>query len=219
MATTEHVSKPDVHVDKSVPRLRLFAVSDTHGIDLSKKVEEVRKAGVAAVIHAGDFSPSGQTDYAPPNLIGPFKSVAPHVFVLHGNHDSQATADFLAQRYAVKNLHGYATMIGDVGIFGAGGAEIGPLPTSDAEILEALEAAHERIKHARKKVMVTHAHPSGAKMDISVIPGSEAVMQAILKFKPDVAICGHVHEAEGMEELIGKTRVVNVAKSGKVIDV
>jgi len=213
------VSKPSAQGTPVAGPFRLFAVSDTHGIDLSAHVKRAKDAGVAAVIHAGDFSPNAQTDYAPHNLIGPFKAVSPNVFVLHGNHDSQATAEFLAQRYQVKNLHGYSTMIGDVGIFGAGGAEIGPLPTSDAEILEALEAAHERIKHARKKVMVTHAHPSGARMDIGVIPGSDAVMKAILKFKPDVAICGHVHEAEGMEEIIGKTRVINVAKSGKVIEV
>jgi Icc-related predicted phosphoesterase len=38
------------------------------------------------------------------------------------------------------------------------------------------------------------------------------------KFKPDILLCGHVHEAEGLEETIGKTRIINVGRNGKIIN-
>jgi Icc-related predicted phosphoesterase len=49
------------------------------------------------------------------------------------------------------------------------------------------------------------------------VPGSDAVRKAVEKFKPDILLCGHVHEAEGLEEVIGKTRVINVGRKGKII--
>jgi Icc-related predicted phosphoesterase len=52
-----------------------------------------------------------------------------------------------------------------------------------------------------------------------LVPGSVGVRKALDTFKPDILICGHVHEAGGLEENIGKTRVINVAKVGKVIEI
>ena len=54
--------------------------------------------------------------------------------LIPGNHETVATADFLAAVYEphVKNIHGYAVRYQDVGIFGAGGAtNIGPQPPVD----------------------------------------------------------------------------------------
>ena len=79
----------------------------------------------------------------------------------------------------------------------------------------------EMIKDFKKKIMVTHAHPVGSTMEkfSDFVPGSTSVREAIDKFKPDFLLCSHVHEAEGIEEKIGKTRVINVGKSGKIIEI
>ena len=52
-----------------------------------------------------------------------------------------------------------------------------------------------------------------------IFPGSKGVRKAIDKFHPDLLLCSHVHEAEGIEEKIGKTRVINVGKKGKIIEI
>ena len=41
---------------------------------------------------------------------------------------------------------------------------------------------------------------------------------AIDKFKPTIALCGHIHEAEGLEMKVGKTKLMNVSKNGKVFE-
>ena len=47
---------------------------------------------------------------------------------------------------------------------------------------------------------------------------THGVKKAIDRFKPDILLCSHVHEAEGIEEKIGSTTVINVGKKGKIIE-
>ncbi|MFH1398860.1 MAG: hypothetical protein ABIG95_02005, partial [Candidatus Woesearchaeota archaeon] len=63
--------------------------------------------------------------------------------------------------------------------------------------------------------------PTGTTMEklTHFFPGSEGVRKAIDEFKPDILLCSHVHEAEGLEEKVGKTRVINVGKQGKIIEI
>ena len=67
--------------------------------------------------------------------------------------------------------------------------------------------------------MVTHAHPFKSKAEFSGFQGSTGVRKAIKKFKPDIVISGHIHEAEGIEEKIGKTKVINVSRKAKVFEI
>lgn len=69
--------------------------------------------------------------------------------------------------------------------------------------------------------MITHVHPSNTKMEkfTKFFPGSGGVKKAIDTFKPDILLCSHVHEAEGIEEKVGKTRVINVGRKGKIIEI
>ncbi len=69
--------------------------------------------------------------------------------------------------------------------------------------------------------MVSHVHPSDSMMEkfTKIFPGSDGVTKAINDLHPDILLCSHVHEAEGIEERIGKTKVVNVGKGGKIFDI
>lgn len=67
--------------------------------------------------------------------------------------------------------------------------------------------------------MVSHIHAKDTKSEFSGIPGSSALKKAIKEFQPDLFISGHIHEAEGLQEKIGKTRVISVGKKGKIIEI
>ena len=90
----------------------------------------------------------------------------------------------------------------------------------EKEIYDILEKGFKNIKDMNKKIMVTHVHPSDTKMEklTSFFPGSTGIKKAIERFKPDVLFCSHVHEAEGVEEYVGKTKVINVGRNGKIIE-
>lgn len=201
-------------------KLKILAAGDIHGdTSLAEKLaERAKKENVDLVILCGDLT-MGERSTA--NLIGPFKKRNEKVLLIPGNHETVATADFLAEVYGVKNIHGYSVKYGNVGIFGAGGANIGLFQMDEKEIYDLLKKGFDKIKDLSKKIMVTHVHPSGTKMEkfTQIFPGSSGIKRAIAKFHPDILLCSHVHEAEGIEEMVGKTKVINVGKKGKIIEI
>ncbi len=200
--------------------LRILAAGDIHGdTSLAKKLaERAEKEKVDLVILCGDIT---SFDTSVSNLIGPFVKKHKKVLLIPGNHESIATVDFLAQLYGVKNIHGYSVKYKDIGIFGCGGANIGLEQLNEKEIYDLLKKGFDKIKYLKKKIMVTHVHPKGTLMEkfTTIFPGSGGVKKAVETLKPDILLCSHVHEAEGIEEKIGKTKIINVGKKGKIINI
>lgn len=200
--------------------MKILAAGDLHGdINAAKRLAaQAKKEKVDLVVLSGDLT-YGETSTK--GLIGPFKKANQKVVIIPGNHESPATTSALAEIYGVTDLHGYSIKVGDVGIFGASAVNIGIFQADEKEIFSMLSKGFEKIKNAKKKVMITHGHPDKtmmAKMS-NFVPGSVGVEKAIRKLKPDIAICSHVHEAEGLEERVGKTRLINVGKKGKIIEI
>ena len=200
--------------------MKILAAGDIHGDSrlaemLAKRAE---KEKVDLVVICGDIT---QFESSTDTLMAPFVKRKEKVLIIPGNHESIATTDFLADFYGVTSLHGYSIKAGDVGLFGCGGANIGLHQLTEKEIYDLLKKGYERLKDVKKKIMVTHVHPTGTKMEkfTQIFPGSEGVRKAIEKFKPDILLCSHVHEAEGIEEKVGKTKVINVGKKGKIIEI
>ncbi len=199
--------------------MKILAAGDIHGdISHAKKLaEQAEKEGVDLVILSGDLTLS---ESSTKGLLGPFAQKGKKVVLIPGNHESLATADFLAEVYGASNLHGYSIAFKDVGLFGCGSANIGIFQLPEKEVYGLLKKGFTKIKSMKKKIMVTHVHPEGTLMGkLGMFPGSQAIRKAIEQFKPDIAICSHVHEAEGIEETIGNTRLINVGKKGKIIEV
>ena len=200
--------------------MKILASGDIHGdTRLAEKLaEKAEKENVDLVVLCGDLT---YAERSTENIIGPFVKKHKQVILIPGNHESIATADFLAEQYGATNLHGYSVKIGDIGLFGAGGANIGLLQLDENEIYDLLKTSHNKIKDMKTKIMVTHVHPSDTKMEkfTKFFPGSTGVKKAIDRLKPDILLCSHVHEAEGIEEKVGNTRVINVGKEGKIINI
>lgn len=199
-------------------KTKILAVGDIHGdTGLVKKLaQKAKKENVDLVILAGDMT---FVESSIDNLIGPFIKANKQVLLIPGNHESLATVDFLAQMYPkTKNIHGYSFKKNNLGIFGAGGGDVINI-TPDKEIFSALQKGHKNIKNVEKKIMVTHMHHKGSKSEFSGWPGSRAVKKAIKEFRPNILISAHIHEAAGIEEKIGKTKVINVSRKAKVFEI
>ncbi|MFA5797536.1 MAG: metallophosphoesterase [Candidatus Woesearchaeota archaeon] len=217
--------------------MRILSAGDLHGdMGLARKLaQKAAKENVDIVILCGDLT---EADEKTDNLIGPFLKYHKKVLIVPGNHEGPATADFLAQLYGIKNLHGYSVRFIDpakndlvkkgkhllhntIGVFGCSAVNLGIHQITDKETYDLLKKGYDYIKDTDFKIMVTHVHPSDSRMEkfTQFFKGSKAVRRAIDKFKPDIMFCSHVHEAEGLEEMIGKTRVINVGQKGKIIDI
>jgi uncharacterized protein len=200
---------------KESKKLKILAAGDIHGDTrlaeaLAKKAEDEK---VDLVILTGDITGIIETE----NLIKPFTKRQERVVFVPGNWDSADTAAFLSKEYGIRNIDNYYVKYNDVGIFGAGNA--GTLVVNEAETFKKLKNNFEKVKNLEKKIMVTHFHAAGTKSELSGFEGSKGIRRAIDKFQPDLFISGHIHELEGVEEKIGKTRVINVGKKGKIIEI
>lgn len=208
---------------KQRKKTKILAIGDIHGdTGLVKKLaEKAKEEDVDLIIMAGDLT---FAERSTKNIIGPFIKEGKQVLIIPGNHESLATIDFLAEMYSpnTKNIHGYSFTKGNLGIFGAGHGDIGIHRIREDEIFDLLKTGNERLKKqgVNKTIMVTHLQPSNTIMEkIGGFPGSKGVRKAIEKFKPDVAITAHIHEASGLEEHIGKTRVINVSRKEKIFEI
>jgi len=197
--------------------MKILAAGDLHGDpkltkELARKAE---KEKVDLVVLCGDLTMS---DEPAKDLISPFKKKNLKVLLVPGNHDSLATADFLADFYGMKNIHGYSIKHKDIGLFGCSGNNIGPEQMSESEIFKLLKQGHDHIDNARKKIMITHVHPTETRADdLAWVPGSTGITKAIKQFKPDILFCSHAHEAEGIEEMMGTTKIIHVGRKGKIV--
>src|SRR3989338_9986724 len=101
--------------------------------------EQAEREDVDLVVLCGDLTLGERsTD----NIIGPFVKKGKKVALVPGNHETVATAEFLAKKYGAINLHGYhlkhETATGTVGFFGCGGANIGLFQLSEDDIFYTL---------------------------------------------------------------------------------
>lgn len=206
---------------KKSDKTKVLAIGDIHNdlnlIErLAKRSEE---ENIDVVIFAGDIT---QAEQSVKGLVGPFAKRNKPVLIVPGNHESIATIDFLDKAYEnAKNLHGYSHIQNNVGFFGAGTANMGIHQIPDSEIFEMLKKGHSELgKDIKKRVMITHIHPLGGKSEgLTGWQGSFAVRKAIETFKPEIAINAHIHQAGGIEEKIGSTKVFNVSRKERIFEI
>ena len=203
-------------------KTKILAAGDIHGDRglVKKLAERAKKENVDLIILAGDLT---MWEEDTKNLIGPFAKLKKPILLLHGNHESLATVDFLSEMYSpnAKNLHGYSFMTAnnDVGVFGAGGADFGFSPMTEKDFFKTLNKAHKGVENAKKTIMVTHMHPFKGKAEFSGFQGSKGIAKAIKEFHPDILINAHIHEAGGLREKIGKTEVINVSRKPTIFEI
>ncbi len=209
------IEKEKENSQKKEKKLRILAAGDIHGdAQLAEKLaKQAKREKVDLVILTGDITGLVETE----NLIKPFKKRNEKVLFVPGNWDSPETASFLSKLYGIKNLHDYYVKYKGVGIFGLGNP--GTLELEDKDAFKRLSQNFEKIKNLEKKIMVTHLHAAGTKSELSGWPGNKGIRKAIDKLQPDLFISGHIHELEGIEEKVGKTRVINVGRRGRIIEI
>lgn len=193
-----------------------MAAGDIHGSEviaenLAKKAEKYK---VDFVILTGDiFNPLKKE-----RVISPFKKRNLEVLFIPGNWDTDLDVKFLKEQYKLKSLDGYYFRKDNVDFIGIGSSNFKMDHTE--KDFKKIKNLFEVIKsHDNKRVLVSHLHPMGSVAEFSGIRGSYFLRKLIDEIKPDIAISSHIHEAEGLEQKMGKTKFFVVGKKGKIIDI
>jgi len=198
--------------------MNILVISDIHN-DVENMLIYIDKLALLdfdIIVFPGDFSdvnvPKGFSQIDIGKLIvEELNSLKKPILTLPGNWDKDILP-FLKESGV--SLHGVGRIIKNIGFYGFGGAKTPfgtPFEPGEKEIEEGLKNAYEMVKACEMKVQVTHIPPARTKLDVigsGAHVGSEVVRKSIEEKQPNAAICAHIHEARGVDEL-GKTKIIN----------
>lgn len=193
--------------------MRLLLVSDVHGQhEVLQRILE-RVGPVDAALLAGDLTDFGSPSDAE-RLVRLAAQAAPAVFAVAGNCDSPEIDRRLAELGV--GLHGRGMVYRSMRVQG-----LSAMPPwkhkmyhfTEEELAEALAAGWSHIAHAAgQHVVLSHAPPRGTKTvdrtHFLLHAGSKALGQFLEQTRPQLVVCGHIHEGRGVEQ-VGRTTVVN----------
>lgn len=198
--------------------MKLLAFTDIHGSYDAVRAVLASESNYSAVILGGDLTTRGTVDEAK-RAVGEFQRFGKPVFAVAGNMDP-VELDEAFEALGI-GLNGKGKMLDDVGFFGVSASPFTPLHTpyeiSEDEIALRARAGWKDVQAARATVFVPHAPPKDTAVDkiaSGAHVGSIAVRRFIEQHHPGVVICGHIHEARGVDS-IGSSTIVNCGPAGK----
>ena len=202
--------------------MKIVALGDVHSDieSLMQFLDKVKSIGPNVIVFTGDFTDIGidmkgftHADITE-LILEELNALNVPVLAVPGNHDKNVLS-VLGERGI--SLHGVGKSIDGVGFYGFGGAKTPfgtPFEPGEDELEAGLRKAYKDVKNAKALVQITHSPPYNTKLDIitsGAHVGSQAVRKLIEEVKPSAAVCGHIHEARGVDS-IGNTKIVNVGR-------
>ncbi len=196
--------------------MRLLVFSDVHGD--RKALSRLLATEADYYVSAGDLVTwaRGLDDMA--TLL---KSASGRVYLLPGNHESAEMVASCCARFGFQDFHGKTIQVGTYTVAGLGYSSPTPFNTpgeySEAELARRLKP----FAALKKLVLICHAPPHNTPLDrvcLGFHAGSTAIAEFLAKHQPEWFLCGHIHEAEGVETRLGRTRAVNVGKRGYLLE-
>jgi len=186
-------------------------------VDVHDRFDSVPRAlaeagAVDVLLVGGDVTTFG-TPADAERAIELWRPLAPRLFAIAGNMDSPAIDTKLVELGV--SLDGRGAVIGEVGFAGVSAAPLSPLHTPyeipDDELARRAERGLDAISSSPVRIFCPHAPPHGTACDrlrSGEHVGSAALRELVERKRPDVVLCGHIHESRAIDEL-GPTQIVN----------
>ncbi|MCI0703973.1 MAG: metallophosphoesterase family protein [Planctomycetia bacterium] len=194
--------------------MKLLLFSDLHNDRDSARSLVKRSASADVLIGAGDLCNLRQ---GLSKTLDVLRVVTKPTILVAGNNE---TTDELASACAgwksAHVLHGSGVEVAGVSFFGVGGGiPITPFGPWSYDFDE--EQAEELLAECPTDcVLVVHSPPKGC-VDVSsrgASIGSTAIRDAILRVRPRLVVCGHIHGSNGKVDHLGGIPVVNAGPDG-----
>jgi uncharacterized protein len=191
--------------------MKMFAISDIHGATkpIDKSAALISEADW--VVIAGDITRT-KTRTEAADVIACLEQYSTRILAVHGNWDRLEVKDFLEEKGY--SLHGKGRIIDGIGFFGMGGSSPTPLKTAteytEEEIALTLQTGYGQVREAAQSVLISHVPPRGVRdRSFLGLRGGSHSVKSFLEINPvNLCLCGHIHEAAGIERFCS-TLVVN----------
>lgn len=154
-------------------------------------------------------------------MAAPMLPKADKVYVLPGNHESEADIAEFCAHHGFHAFHGQSILMGGVHVAGLGYSSPTPFATPGEYTEKELGERLAKFLWLEPLVLICHAPPLNTALDRiheGLNGGSQAVHDFIEARQPSHFFCGHIHEAEGVVLQMGATRAMNVGKKGHLLE-
>ena len=154
-------------------------------------------------------------------MVPPMLPHAEKVYVLPGNHESEADIAQFCASHGFHNFHGHNIQIDGVHVAGLGYSSPTPFATPGEYSEKELGERLTKFSALDPLILICHAPPLDTPLDRiheGLHGGSQAVREFIEVHQPRHFFCGHIHEAEGVVVQMGATRAQNVGKRGYLLE-
>jgi Icc-related predicted phosphoesterase len=196
--------------------MRLLVFSDIHGN--KSALERLMDTEADYYFAAGDLANWGR---GLEQLAPVLQKRADRMYVIPGNHESEADIARMCEEFGFHNFHGRTIQIEGTTVAGLGYSNPTPFNTPGEYSEQELAARLEKFAGLNPLILICHAPPKDTKLDRAGEGqhfGSTAVRDFIVRNQPAYFYCGHIHEAAGQQDLIGRTIGWNVGTRGQVLD-
>jgi len=197
--------------------MRLLLSSDIHcDLGAARSLVE-RSVDADVLVCAGDLAVQREGLQDTVEVLA--RTRTPTVLVSGNGESAEELAAACQGWTAAHVLHGSGCEIEAVPFWGLGGAvPVTPFGAWSYDLTEQ-EAAALLEGCPKGSVLVTHSPPLGH-VDAAGGHhfGSRAVLDAIRRAEPRLAVCGHIHNCWGQESSVGPTRIVNAGPQGIWVD-
>ena len=199
--------------------INIICSGDFHGEIPAKMAEIVEKDEIDAALLTGDYMPFFEADYWKTDELMKFlgKLQIP-IYMVHGNTDFLALESLSIWERKHKNLHFIdwkRIILGNHWLVGVGiGEDWLYLGEKDIRVVERLVQIDPK-----RTILLSHYPPFGV-VDFTLSDthaGDGYLRRLIERYQPPLVICGHIHEAKGIDK-IGDTLVVNPYNDPIIID-
>jgi Icc-related predicted phosphoesterase len=196
--------------------MRLLVFSDIHGS--KNALEKVMALDVDYYFADGDLTNWGRGL----DLLGPImQRRAERTYVLPGNHESEADIAQFCQEYGFHDFHGRSLQVGRFRVAGLGYSNPTPFNTPGEYTEDELARRLQPFAALDPLILICHTPPIRTNLDRAGEDkhfGSTAIRDFIERYQPHYFYCGHIHEAAGVHEVIGRTQCWNVGPRGQMLD-
>jgi putative phosphoesterase len=189
--------------------VKLLAITDIHGKlgRVEALAEMIPEINPDLILIAGDITHFSSAETAR-EVLKPLLKLKKPVLAVHGNCDGRDVPELLEELGI--GLHDRRAEINGTGIVGIGGSNVTPFHTVWELTEEEIDGILRRNYHDGD-IILSHVPPKDTKADrvhFGHHVGSPALRAFIEEKQPPLVVCGHIHEARGVDE-IGETVVVN----------
>ena len=199
--------------------MKLIVSSDIHndfGM-IYKIIELYKKERPDYIAILGDTAELGEierglikklTEYIDPNKI----------LIIPGNHETSEDIKLLERLYKIRNLDKKYIIKDNSVLVGFGGADVLLNLIDEKEFKSFLNELKKKFID-KYLILLTHIPPKNSTSSLDISGSYELRKFIENNDKVILNIHGHIHEAGGLEDIINKAKILNVAREVKLVEI